>query len=119
VTLIEQAVSNVIHNAVRYNHAGGHVAVVLEPIEGQRFRLTVIDDGPGVSDEDLRRLGERRYRANEARTRSPGGQGLGLSIAREVAARHGVDMQIRRSEAGGLQVQLEGSLSAPDDPVPT
>ena len=55
VTLIEQAVSNVVHNAVRYNNPGGHVAVVLEPAH-DRFRLRVFDDGPGVPDEALARL---------------------------------------------------------------
>jgi signal transduction histidine kinase len=107
VTLIEQAVSNVIHNAVRYNNPGGHVAVVLEPVEG-RFRLRVFDDGPGVPDDALARLTERSYRADDARTRSPGGQGLGLSIAREVAQRHGFDMTLRRSDAGGLEVEFQG-----------
>ncbi len=111
VTLVEQAVSNLIHNAVRYNNPGGHVAVVLEPADG-RFRLRVFDDGPGVPEEALARLTERSYRADDARTRSPGGQGLGLSIAREVAQRHGFDMTLRRSDAGGLEVELQGPLQA-------
>jgi signal transduction histidine kinase len=111
VTLIEQAVSNVVHNAVRYNQPGGHVAVVLEPAEGARFRLRVLDDGPGVPDEHLARLTERRYRADEARTRAPGGQGLGLSIAREVALRHGFTLDLRRREAGGLEVELSGATA--------
>ncbi|MET0556864.1 MAG: HAMP domain-containing sensor histidine kinase [Vicinamibacteria bacterium] len=108
VTLIEQAVSNAVHNAVRYNRPGGHVAVVLEPADGERFRLRVFDDGPGVPDEQLARLTERRYRADDARTRAPGGQGLGLSIAREVALRHRFALDLRRSEAGGLEVELSG-----------
>ena len=115
VTLIEQAVSNLIHNAVRYNQPGGHVAVVLEPAgieDGNgRFRLRVFDDGPGVPEELFGRLAERSYRADDARTRSPGGQGLGLSIARQVADRHGYTMDIRRSEAGGLEVELAGELA--------
>ena len=109
VTLIEQAVSNVIHNAVRYNNPGGHVAVVLEPAH-DRFRLRVFDDGPGVPDEALALLTERSYRADDARTRSPGGQGLGLSIARGVAQRHGFEMTLRRSDAGGLEVEFQGPL---------
>jgi signal transduction histidine kinase len=111
VTLIEQAVSNVIHNAVRYNNPGGHVAVVLEPA-ADRFRLRVFDDGPGVPDEEIQHLTERSYRADDARTRSPGGQGLGLSIAREVAQRHGFEMTLRPSDAGGLEVELQGPLSS-------
>ena len=108
VTLLEQAVSNAVHNAVRYNRPGGHVAVVLEPADGASFRLRVFDDGPGVPDDQLARLTERRYRADDARTRAPGGQGLGLSIAREVALRHGFALDLRRSEAGGLEVELSG-----------
>lgn len=113
VTLLEQAVSNIVHNAVRYNHADGHVAVVLEPADGARFRLRVLDDGPGVPDEQLARLTERRYRADDARTRAPGGQGLGLSIAREVALRHGFALELRRREAGGLEVELAGPTAPP------
>jgi signal transduction histidine kinase len=63
-----------------------------------------------VTDDALARLTERSYRADDARSRSPGGQGLGLSIAREVAQRHGFEMTLRRSDAGGLEVELQGPL---------
>jgi signal transduction histidine kinase len=111
VTLVEQAVSNVVHNAVRYNDAGGHVAVVLEaPRDTRRFRLRVVDDGPGVPDEQLERLADRSFRTDAARTRHPEGRGLGLHIARSVAERHGFGLAFRRSEYGGLQVDLDGPL---------
>jgi len=119
VTLIEQAVSNVVHNAVRYNRPGGHVAIVLEPGGAGRFRLRVLDDGPGVPESELGRLSERRYRTDEARSRHAGGQGLGLSITREVAERHGFAMRIGRSEAGGLEVELSGASGAPGAPAST
>lgn len=107
LTLLEQLVSNLIHNAVRYNEAGGHVAVVLEA-PGEEFRLEVLDDGPGVSPEDLARLGERRFRAEAARGRQTSGSGLGLSIAREVAARHGFTLTFAAGEPRGLRVALSG-----------
>jgi signal transduction histidine kinase len=107
VTLIEQAVSNVVHNAVRYNRSGGHVAVVLEARDG-RFSLRVFDDGPGVAPEDLARIRERSYRGDEARARHPDGLGLGLSIASGVAARHEFDLEFGPSEAGGLAVRFGG-----------
>jgi len=107
VTLIEQAVSNVVHNAVRYNHRGGHVAVVLESTEG-RFSLRIFDDGPGVPAEELARIAKRSYRSDEARARHPDGLGLGLSIASDVAARHGFELEFKPSEAGGLEVRFGG-----------
>jgi signal transduction histidine kinase len=112
VTLIEQAVSNVVHNAVRYNRAGGHVAVLLEEEPSARFRLRVLDDGPGVAEDELARLVERRRRGNDARQRHPGGLGLGLHIACTVAERHGFDLRLGRSEHGGLEVTLAGPTLA-------
>lgn len=115
VTLLEQAVSNIVHNAVRYNRAGGHVAVVLDRLgdDTGHFSLRVLDDGPGVPDEKLERLTERRYRDEQARQREPNGLGLGLAIAREVAERHGLVLHLRRSEAGGLEVELRTTAGAP------
>lgn len=112
VTLIEQALSNIVHNAVRYNHPGGHVAVVLEAREaGRAFSLRVIDDGPGVPEEQLARLTERHFRGDAARSRRPEGRGLGLHITQEVARRHGFGLRITRGAEGGLEVALSGPLS--------
>ena len=112
-TLVEQAVSNLVHNAVRYNRPGGHVAVLLE--EGaDGFRLRVLDDGPGIPEEELQRLVERRQRGDEARQRQPHGLGLGLHIARGVVDRHGFAMTLGRSEHGGL----EATITGPADSAP-
>ncbi|SEL02886.1 Signal transduction histidine kinase [Stigmatella aurantiaca] len=115
-TLIEQAVSNVIYNAVRYNARGGHVAVVLDRQPGPAFRLRVLDDGPGIPEGELSRLVERRVRGDAARTRGPGGHGLGLNIAWKVAVLHGWSLQLGRSEYGGLQVDFLGELPASPGP---
>jgi signal transduction histidine kinase len=111
VTLLEQAANNLVHNAIRYNGTGGHVAVVLDA-DAARFELKVTDDGPGVSAEELARLGERRFRGGEARSRRPEGTGLGLSIARDVAARHGLQLEFRHREAGGLEAVLSGAVTS-------
>ncbi|HEX8438863.1 HAMP domain-containing sensor histidine kinase [Archangium sp.] len=108
VTLIEQAVSNVIYNAVRYNSREGHVAVVLERQPGDTFRLRVLDDGPGIPESELPGILERGVRGNTARTRGLGGQGLGLNIAWRVAVLHGWRLELGRSEYGGLQVDFLG-----------
>ncbi|MBK7643763.1 MAG: HAMP domain-containing histidine kinase [Planctomycetes bacterium] len=107
VTLFEQALSNVVHNALRYNKAGGHAAVLLEE-QGEEFVLRVVDDGPGASDEELARLTERSFRSEEARSRHPNGLGLGLSIAKDVSDRHGFAFTLKKSEHGGLEVEFRG-----------
>jgi len=110
VTLLEQAVSNLVHNAIRYNHEGGHVAVTLEEGERGQFRLVVLDDGPGVAPEELERLVERRYRSDDARSRSLGGNGLGLAISLDVAKRHGFVLALQLEQPTGLRASLCGAL---------
>jgi signal transduction histidine kinase len=113
VTLLEQAIGNLVSNAVRHNREGGHVAVVLEQDGPDRFRLSVEDDGPGVPADALAHLGERRFRTDEARQRHPEGRGLGLAIARDVAERHGFALSFAPGEQGGLRAELRGPLSSP------
>lgn len=111
VTLLEQAVSNLIHNAVRYVEPGGHVAVVLETRDG-RFALRVLDDGPGIPPELRTRVFERAFRADGARSRHPGGLGLGLTIARDVLERHGLELELRQPPEGGTEFEIRGPLQA-------
>jgi signal transduction histidine kinase len=109
VTLLEQAVGNLLANAIRHNRSGGHVAVVLEEKGPDRFLLRVVDDGPGVPDDARPHLGERRFRTDEARQRHPEGRGLGLSIVRDVAERHGYALRFTAGEPSGLVVEIEGA----------
>lgn len=106
VTLIEQALSNVVYNAVRYNYPQGHVAVLLVQEESS-LTLRVVDDGPGMDEADQSRMMERYVRGNAARSRSPHGQGLGLNIAYRVCMAHGWQIKLQRSEFGGLQVEFQ------------
>lgn len=112
ITLLEQALGNIVANAVRYNNSGGHVAVSLESPRSSpgRFQLRVVDDGPGVSAEELPRLGERQFRGAAARAARQDGLGLGLHIARMVAERHGFALAFSGPDSGGLEVRLEGPL---------
>lgn len=107
-TLIEQALSNLVQNAVQYNEAGGHVAVVAE-VEGEQFVLRVLDDGPGVPQEKLETLSQRAVRG-DARNRNPGGQGFGLSITTRVCEVHGFELSLENGEEGGLVVSIRGTV---------
>ena len=106
LTLLEQALGNVVQNAVRYNRADGHVAVVLDGDQGA-WTLRVIDDGPGIAETDRSRVVEPSFRGSEARTRHPHGMGLGLHIANDVAKRHGLRLALSDTEGGGLTVELQ------------
>jgi signal transduction histidine kinase len=117
-TLVEQALSNFVQNALQYNAPGGHVSVILEravsKTAGTGFELRVIDDGPGVPEDTLGQLTERSFRADEARTRQPGGQGFGLSIARRVCELHGWELALGNRVEGGLEVNVKGQFTTED-----
>jgi len=110
VTLVEQAVGNLLSNAVRHNLPGRHAALILDVV-GERFELRVLDDGPGIPPEELSSVMERHARGNAARTRNPSGRGLGLSITAQVAQAHGWDFRLGASEEGGVEAVLGGPMS--------
>jgi signal transduction histidine kinase len=110
--LVERAIANVVDNAVRYNGAGGNVYVTLSVAEdGRRFRLCVVDSGHGVGDEEFRGLTAiRRFRGDEGRIRRPGAPGLGLAVAREVADRFKMQLDLKRPSQGGFEVEFSGAV---------
>ena len=85
--LVKQALRILMDNGVKYTQEGGSVAIRLRAEEGQ-VRLSVTDSGRGIAQEDLHRVFERFYRADQSRARETGGTGLGLPIAKWIAARH-------------------------------
>jgi len=110
-TAAEQAITNLIENAIAYGDAGGHVAVVLdEDVATKEFNLVVTDDGPGVLPAELPRLGERTFRSDEARQRDPSGSGLGLAITSEICGRCGFTLSFERNEPRGLQARISGGV---------
>jgi two-component system phosphate regulon sensor histidine kinase PhoR len=86
--LLEQAVVNLIDNAVKYSAEGSVVVVTLEE-RADEVVMSVTDEGQGVPREHLPRLFERFYRVDKARSRDLGGTGLGLAIVKHVAQIHG------------------------------
>lgn len=86
--LVEQAVVNLIDNAVKYSPAGETVAVAAERVADE-IAIRVVDRGCGIPREHLGRVFERFYRVDKARSRELGGTGLGLAIVKHIAQAHG------------------------------
>jgi signal transduction histidine kinase len=107
----EQAVANVVHNAVTHGPEGTRVAVLLEVVRDAAFCITVVDDGPGVPPGELGRLAERSFRTSQARRRDPGGSGLGLAITAEICRRSGWTLRFEAERPRGLRVTIQGELA--------
>ncbi|MDH4278665.1 MAG: ATP-binding protein, partial [Acidimicrobiia bacterium] len=80
---LRHVVDNLLANVRTHTPQDAACEIALALRDGEAV-LVVADHGPGVTDAELRRLGDRFYRVNEARTRASGGSGLGLSIARAI-----------------------------------
>jgi len=104
---LERAVTNLLDNAAKWSPEGGVVTVTLD-----HGTLTVADEGPGIALEDLPHVFERFYRSAESRGMP--GSGLGLSIVRSIAERHGGVVQAGAGPAGGAAFWL----SIPGQPAP-
>lgn len=110
---LEEVLENLLANALRYVPSGGTVELTLDRplVIPARYRLSVVDNGPGVAAEELPRVFERFYRASEVRgengSRDDGGSGLGLAIVREIIERHGGTVSAATHEPHGLAIHVE------------
>jgi signal transduction histidine kinase len=84
---LRELLLNLVENAIKYSHPGGKVEVSLLT-EGQHARLSVTDQGIGISDEDQTRIFDRFFRTDEARAHTKKGTGLGLAICAWIADSH-------------------------------
>jgi two-component system phosphate regulon sensor histidine kinase PhoR len=80
---LEHVLSNLVDNAIKYCPQGARIAV-RAVAAGERVKLVVVDDGPGIAPEHLPRVFERFYRVDAGRSRELGGTGLGLSIVKHM-----------------------------------
>jgi len=76
------AVSNILHNAIRYTQEGGKIEVRMEKNENGKVTIDILDNGLGIPEAERKKVFERFYRVDKARSRAQGGAGLGLAIAR-------------------------------------
>ena len=86
---IRQVMSNLLDNAVRHTDEGGRIIISANLTKDNHIEVTVEDKGEGIPAEDLPYVFDRMYRVDPSRTRSTGGAGLGLTIAKSLVQAHG------------------------------
>lgn len=110
---VRQVLAALIDNGLRHTPAGGSVSVRSSRGNGL-VRISVRDTGPGVASDDLPRIFERFYQADQARDRSTGTSGLGLAIAKAVVEAHGGSIGVENVRGGGARFWIElGQADAP------
>lgn len=102
---LEQVLSNLLDNALKYTPRGGEIRLRVEKPE-RDFLLTVEDTGAGIPPTDLPHIFERFYRADKARAREQGGTGLGLSIVKHIVQSHGGTVRAESIHAKGTKIIL-------------
>lgn len=103
--LLEQALINLMDNAIKYNREGGKATLAVEHREGEVI-FSVEDNGLGIEPADQARLFERFYRVDKARSRDMGGTGLGLAIVKHTVAAHGGEVKVVSAPGKGSTFQL-------------
>jgi signal transduction histidine kinase len=104
---LEQAIQNLVANAVRHTECGGTVTVSALSVDGG-VTIRVDDTGPGIPPEHLPHLFDRFYKVDQSRTgtATPSGSGLGLSIVQAIVIRHGGRVTAANRPGGGARMEI-------------
>ena len=110
---IEQVITNIISNSIKYTAEGGKIEVFTGYIYNEAY-IKIKDNGVGIPEKDLPRIFERFYRVDKARSREKGGTGLGLAIAYEIIKLHGGNIVINSTYGEGTEVIIKIPVNIPD-----
>ncbi len=97
---VDQVLSNLLENAVKYSEQRGHITVTSASEDGW-VRIAVADDGPGIKEKHRKRVFERFYRVDKGRSREQGGTGLGLAIVKHLVLAMGGSVGVDPGEPKG------------------
>ena len=112
--MLEQAIVNLLDNAISYSNAHGTVWLTARQENGE-VRIDVRDEGIGIAPEHVSRIFERFYRTDKARDRASGGTGLGLAIVKHIAQIHDGQVSVASEVGQGSTFSLH--LSQPKTAV--
>ena len=110
--VLVEALSNLLSNAIAYSPEGAHVGIGVKQ-EDDIVEIAVTDQGLGISEADQKRIFERFYRADQARSRHTGGTGLGLSIVKHAIQRHGGEVRLWSREGQGSTFTIRLPVGGP------
>lgn len=102
---VRQILLNLLSNAVKFSDKGGHVDIDAQAIDGD-LELSVTDDGSGMSDEELARIGDLYAQGEAARLSEERGSGLGLALVQSLTKLHGGKMDVRSTIGEGTRVKI-------------
>lgn len=102
-TLLQQAIRALIENAVKYSEKGTNVYIKSELKDGIG-RISVRDEGVGISEEDAKRVFDRFYRVDLSRTKATGGTGLGLAIVKRIVEIHDGKIEVESKVGKGTEI---------------
>lgn len=113
-SMLVMAVSNLISNAVNYSPKGQPVSVTQKVVRESVILIRVTDRGIGIDQEDQKRVFERFFRVDKARSRSTGGTGLGLAIVKHVVANHSGNIKLWSRPGTGSTFTIELPIYVPE-----
>ncbi len=100
---IEQVLTNLLVNAIKYGKSGGTTIVSVSPYQQNKVLIKIADDGEGIKKEDQARLFERFYRVDKSRSREQGGSGLGLAIVKHIVEAHNESIFVKSNYKKGSE----------------
>jgi len=103
---LEQVIRNLVDNALKYGASDADVRIELASARDGRARITVSDEGEGISPEHIPHLTRRFYRTDPGRSRASGGTGLGLAIVKHIVERHRGRLDIESAVGKGTSVTV-------------
>ena len=102
---ITQALVNILSNAIRYSNEGSTIFIE-ERLKDNKVIISIEDQGIGISEEDLKYVFERFYRADKSRTRATGGTGIGLTIVKSIVSSHGGEVKLESKLGEGSKFTI-------------
>lgn len=112
---IQQVLSNLLVNSIKYGHKGGTTEVSVENLIKNKVIVRVTDNGEGIAEEHIPRLFERFYRVDKSGSRKEGGSGLGLSIVKHIIEAHGEKIYVESVEGVGSEFSFTLEKAKPQE----